>query len=269
MYAPNLQSKERICYKTIKKYNRHARHGARSAKCPVLPPSRTKNLQPRAKRATYININLLRFIMDITWHGYSCFTIKTKGATVVVDPYKNDFGLKLGDLKADLLINTGNSPELYSPENVKGEPEVIDWPGEYEIKGVAFTVLKPEAEDGVVFTLIDENNLKLCFIDKMSTALGEEMIESIGDVDVLLMAVGGNRTTDAQKAHKIIEEIEPRCVIPMNYAVEGATEKLDPLDNFLKLVGANAMEPQDKYSLSSRSSLKEDTTEYVILNPQS
>lgn len=186
----------------------------------------------------------------------------------MVDPYKKDYGLNLGELKADLLLNTGNFPDFYTAENVKGEPEIIDWPGEYEIKGVAFTVLKPETEDGNVFTLIDENNLKLCFIDKMSTALSEEMVESIGDVDVLLIAVGGNKTTDAQMAHKIIEGIEPRCVIPMNYAVEGATEKLDPLDNFLKMVGANAIEAKDKYSISGRSGLKEDTTEYIILNPQ-
>jgi len=206
--------------------------------------------------------------MDITWHGYSCFTIKTKGATVVVDPYKKDFGLNPPDQKADLLVNSGNFKDFFSNENVKGEPEVIDWPGEYEIKGVAFTVLKPEGEDGVVFTLVDENNLKLCFIERIGKALSEELIESIGDVDVLLVAVGGNKTTDAKLAHKIVEEIEPRCVIPMNYAVEGATEKLDPADEFLKLVGATGKEPTDKYVLNSRSGLKEDATEYVVLKPQ-
>ena len=74
--------------------------------------------------------------MEIIWHGNSCFTIKDKGVTIVTDPYTN-LGTKLPDLKADILTL---SDELIDTKDnvapVAGDPKVISWPGEYDVKEV-------------------------------------------------------------------------------------------------------------------------------------
>jgi len=210
---------------------------------------------------------LKHFIMEFIWHGYSCFTIRTGKANVVINPYNDGEGLKLPSLKADLVILTGNSANNNNQQAVSGEKKVIDWPGEYEIREVAVTAKKSPVNEGIYLT-IAADNLKICYIENIGKEISSDLLEFIGDIDVLLISVGGGEEMDAQTAHKIIEELEPRCVIPMNYAVEGSTSALTGVDQFIKLVGANVAEAKEKLTLQSRSALKEDVMEVVILKPQ-
>lgn len=205
--------------------------------------------------------------MDITWHGYSCFTIKSKDASVIINPYNENLGLKIPKLKGDITIITGSVEGNDNIKAVSGDPYLIDWPGEYEVNEVAVTCFAAPEGKGFFFNLIG-NGLKICFIEKAGKELSDELIDKIGDVDVLLVGVGGNEVCSAEEAHKIIEEIEPRAVIPMHYAIKGASQKLNELEPFLKLAGVSEPEVQDKFILGSKSQLKEDQTEYFILNPQ-
>lgn len=184
-----------------------------------------------------------------------------------MNPYKNDLGLKLPELKGNIVIATGAVEGHNNLEAVSGEPHVVDWPGEYEIGGIAITALKEPDSKGNIFTLIGDN-LKVCMIENVGKELNDEFIDKIGDVDILLLAVGGNNVMKAETAHKVIEEIEPRAVIPMHYAVKGAKAELDELEPFWKLVGVTDTQPQETFILQDRSNLQEDKTEYVLLNPQ-
>jgi L-ascorbate metabolism protein UlaG (beta-lactamase superfamily) len=213
--------------------------------------------------------------MEIIWHGYACFTIKTKRGTIVIDPYDNAAtGLKLPNLKADVVLVSHNFEGHNNVKAVAGDPKVIDWPGEYEIKGIAINAqqIPREAEGGettkkgLLFTMEDEG-LRVCFMGDIGGVPDEALVESIGDIDVLLIPVGGNVTIDAKLAHLVIEELEPRAVIPMHYAVKGSKAGLDGVEPFLKLIGSTP-EPRDKFVLGSRAELKEDALECVVLNPQ-
>lgn len=205
--------------------------------------------------------------MEILWHGYSCFSFKTKQATVVTNPYQEQYG-KLPDLKADIVILTGNYPEYNNLNTVMGESRVIDWPGEYEIKGLAITMreIMDEAKTPVatIMTLHDQN-LRLCFVEKIGKGLTDDLIESLGEVDILVVNVGDKEGLNASTAHKLIEELEPRSVIPMHYNADGLGGNLETIEPFLKLIGGSNLEPKDKWSVQNRSQLREDATEYVLL----
>jgi|WetSurMetagenome_2_1015567.scaffolds.fasta_scaffold37308_4 L-ascorbate metabolism protein UlaG (beta-lactamase superfamily) len=214
--------------------------------------------------------------MDITWHGYSCFTIKTKQATIVIDPYDPAVtGIKLPQLKADIVLISHNHSGHNYVAGVGGEPKVLDWPGEYEVKGIAIVANKvPYSKEGNkekkgegMFFTIAADDLRLCFMGDMGE-VDDALIEGIGDVDILMLPIGGRNTMDAKQAHDVIEEIEPRAVIPMHYAIKGAKGELDEMEPFLKLVGAGAIEPKEKFTVGSRSELKEDKMECVVLTPQ-
>lgn len=206
--------------------------------------------------------------MEILWHGYSCFSFKTKQATVVTNPFQTEYG-NLSPLKADIVILTGNFPGYNNLDAVEGESRVIDWPGEYEIKGLAITmkeVTDPESKSplATIMTLHDQN-LRLCFLEKTGKTVTNELVESLGEVDILVVNVGGGDGMNAATAHKLIEELEPRSVIPMHYQVDNIGKGFDPLEPFLKLVGGTSLEPKDTWSIQNRSQLREDSTEYVIL----
>lgn len=205
--------------------------------------------------------------MDITWHGNSCFTIKTKSATVVVNPYKDGKGLKLPTLKSNVVIVTGESEGNDNVEAVQGEPRVVDWPGEYEIAGVVLTAIPSPSGQGFLFTMSGEA-ARICYLENVGKKLEEEMVDKIGEADILILPVGGENGMDAEAAHNIAETIEPRCIIPMNYDVKGSSAGLNGVDAFLKLAGTANAEPQEKYSIASRSALREDQTECIVLDPQ-
>jgi len=211
--------------------------------------------------------------MDIIWHGYSCFTIKTKGCTTVIDPYSSEIGINPPNLKADIVLVSREHPGHNNIKAVQGNYRVINWAGEYEIKGFAVSAQKIEPKETdmdkkpVMFFTMDSDNLRICFLGDIGKGLNEELVESIGNVDILLLPVGGGDAMDAKTAHSVVEQLEPRAVIPMHYAIPGLKEKFEGVDVFMKLCGAT-VEPKDKYTINDRTELSAEKTEFIVLNPQ-
>lgn len=221
--------------------------------------------------------------MEITWYGYSCFGIKTKNATIITDPYGEGLGIKLPSLKGDAVLISKNEIQHNNPKAVEGEPRVIDWPGEYEVKGAAIMAIDlctaeggPDViarecvtknKPGLIFT-IDADNIRICFIGDMGKEVSDELIDNIGDVDILMIPVGGGDTLDAQKAQNVIEKIEPRAVIPMHYKIPGLKEELEEVDPFLKAVGAADEKAQEKLVIKSKADFPEDKMVFAVLQPK-
>ncbi len=216
--------------------------------------------------------------MEIIWHGHSCFTIKEKGATIVTDPYTN-LGTKLPELKADIVTL---SDELIESEGniaeVKSEPRIISWPGEYDMKGVgiegynAFHFAKSaesvdQANCKVVIYNFFVNGFKVCHLSGLGHRLTGELTESIGDVDILLVPIGGNLVIDYKKAIEVIEQIEPKLVIPMYYKVPGSKLEISGAEEFLKAVGKTGIEPIEVLEIKKVEDLPVDKTDYVVLKP--
>ena len=215
--------------------------------------------------------------MEIIWHGHACFSIKGSNATVVTDPY-GDVGLKLPGLKADILTISHDHFDHNNREAVAGDPQIFDWAGEYEKSGVLITAIKSfhfaesEGEEGakrggnLIFHM-EIDGFKICHLGDLGHKLTDEMVEMIGDVDILMIPVGGKYTIDHKKAHEVVEQIDPRIVIPMHYKIDGLNiNDISGVDLFLKEVGSHE-EPQETLKYKTRSELPEDTTMFVSLIP--
>ena len=92
----------------------------------------------------------------------------------------------------------------------------------------------------------------------------DEQLEKIGNIDILMIPVGGQFTISSQEAQRIISQIEPKIVIPMHYELPKLKIKLDSVDKFLKIMGKNSIVPQDKFTVKS-SALEKNGTEIVVL----
>ncbi|OGZ64046.1 MAG: hypothetical protein A3A98_03825 [Candidatus Staskawiczbacteria bacterium RIFCSPLOWO2_01_FULL_40_39] len=216
----------------------------------------------------------------LTWAGQSCFQIsvsnaKDSQANVVIDPFDEKIGLKVPNFEADILLITHHHYDHDNVRAVKGSPFVIDGPGEYEIKGVfvqgifSFHDGAEGKERGMnTIYMIESEGIRLCHLgDLGQKELTDEQLEKIGIVDVLMIPVGGEFTIDSSQAQKIIGQVEPKMVIPMHYELPKLKVKLDDVGKFLKAMGKNAVEPQDKLTVKTSTLPKEGEMEIVVLKP--
>lgn len=197
--------------------------------------------------------------MDIIWHGKTCFTIKGKNATIVIDPDKSI----TTPLKADVVLSSIGE-EL---AEVKDAKKIFDWPGEYEVSEVpiiafsAWTRSKgKEEEEGTAGekTLIhrfEVDKVKICHLGGLGHKLTTEMTDEIGDIDVLLISIGENSNLKG-KIEEVIDQIEPRIVIPMGDFTEAEAKKT---------LGAQLEPEVEKFSITPGNGLPDDKTRYVLL----
>ena len=221
---------------------------------------------------TYDNINP----MQIQWLGQSCFKIQAKNngqeITIVTDPYGDDIGLKPLKLPADIVTVSHNHHDHNNLDAIKGDSFIVHMPGEYETRGVfiygipAFHDNKEGQEKGnITMFKINTEDLTLAHLSDLGHELNDEQLDKLGNVDILLIPVGGNYTIDAKKAVEIVSTIEPRIVIPMHYQIPGLKSKLDSVEAFVKESGLPS-EKMDKLKISKKDLLQEET-KIVILNP--
>ena len=67
--------------------------------------------------------------MTIKYLGHASFQIKTKGASIITDPYDEEMvGLKFPKIEADIVTISHSHKDHNQVKNVKGDPLLIDYP---------------------------------------------------------------------------------------------------------------------------------------------
>lgn len=214
--------------------------------------------------------------MEITYIGHSCFKIKGKDVSIIIDPYDPKIGYKLPKLEADVLLTTHDHFDHHNVNGVSGYKLLIEGPGEYEVNG-AFIYGIPAAHDEkggaergtqTIYN-IDIDGFTLMHLGDLGHELPRETIEKIPSIDILMIPIGGVFTIDAEKAVKVISAIEPGIVIPMHYRTDDLVgfEKLGGLDKFMDEMGVeNNIKKDDKLKINSKGDIPGET-EVVILKP--
>jgi hypothetical protein len=116
--------------------------------------------------------------MNITWLGEDKFRIKTKKA----------------------VITTG--------EKVKVNDIELPGPGEYEVAGVECQGIFERVY------LFEAEDLRIVYLDKIKEELTEKELEKLGDVDILIIPVGGGEVLNQTQAKNMIFNLEPKIAIP-------------------------------------------------------
>lgn len=203
-------------------------------------------------------------MVDIYWYGQSCFKIKGKNSSVILDPYSGEFtGLKEPKLDADIVCVTHAHEDHNNSSSVKGTHEdkgafVISGPGEYEIGGVNIIGVdsyhdnlegKERGKNTIYQIIIDDVNI-VHLGDLGQKELSEPQVETLSGCDVLMIPVGGVFTITSKEAPNVIAQLEPKMIVPMHYKVSALKFDLEPVDEFLKAMGKENVEKSAKLSVS-------------------
>lgn len=210
--------------------------------------------------------------MEITWYGLSCFRLAERGlASIVTDPYDHKVsGYEPLKLKADIVTISHDDPGYNFEAGVRGKSHVITGPGEYEIGGVFITGVQTNGakraadEPRNTLYVFDFDGLTVAHLGDLRRVPSQTEIEALGNVQIVLVPVGGTSSFSAGKAVEVVSMLEPGIVIPMQYNIPGSTLKLSPVSKFLKEMGISSVETQPSLKITANNLPEE--TRVVLLN---
>ncbi len=212
--------------------------------------------------------------MDITWYGHSCFRLTERGQiSVVTDPFHEDIGIAVPPrLKGDVVTVSHHAHGHNNVDAVKGFQYVLEGPGEYELGGIFFSGIAMHhiGEDQIVrpnvaYT-VQYGDLTVLHLGDLSHIPDQSTIESLGEVHVALVPVGGGNGLTAADAAEVIALIEPNYIVPMHYMLDGLTVLLDPVEKFLKEMGVSKV--QEEESLRVTMSSLPEQPQVIVMIPQ-
>jgi L-ascorbate metabolism protein UlaG (beta-lactamase superfamily) len=191
--------------------------------------------------------------MLVQWYGQSAFALSGAGASVFIDPF-GDMSPMAGrgiqfeypaieGVQADLLLVTHEHLDHNGVEAIGGDPAVLrSTAGRHEspigeVVGVASehdAAAGTERGPNTIFVFTLDGTRVAHFGDFGQAALRDEQAQAIGEVDVLILPVGGGPTIDAAHAKEIVDRLSPKWVVPMHYRTP-RIGFLEPADAFLGL----------------------------------
>lgn len=199
--------------------------------------------------------------MQIYWHGYSTIRIEAKHgdttSVIMTDPFENEAAMRFPRAaQPDILLLSHQDRKQFNLEGVAGSPFVISDPGEYEVRGIFVNGIQDsKAEQGALRPLIyriEAEDISVAFLGQLNRKLTDVEIEALGNVDILILPVGGGHVLDAKLSANIISMVEPRIVVPIHYHVPGIKTKLGTVENFCEAVGVCKRQDINKLKISKK-----------------
>ncbi len=192
--------------------------------------------------------------MEIKYLCHSSFLIKTKTAKVVTDPYDSQMvGIKYPKVQADIITVSHQHEDHNKVDNVQlpetGQPPlIIDIPGEYEKMGVRIFGFpsyhddkKGEERGENTLFKIEAEGISVLHCGDLGFLPDDNFLESLGEVDIILVPTGGFYTIDSSQAAELVKKIEPSIIIPMHFNHSRLNQeifgKLQPVEEFTKKFG--------------------------------
>lgn len=129
--------------------------------------------------------------------------------------------------------------------------DVISWPGEYDFSGMTVRSIG-QGEEGQVSYVVTMEEMRIGFLSTPLREWGDLDIELLGDIDVLCIPSG-----DPKLVQKIIEEVDPRVLIPLPTDPQTYAE-------VLRICGAAESAPVPDVKLKKASLPKESREVYVL-----
>jgi len=210
--------------------------------------------------------------LDITWYGHSCFRLTERNQiTVITDPYSDVIGLPAPKLKGDVVTISHDEPGHNFFDAVKSDPHILTGPGEYEIggvfiSGIAMHDIEAPSPRWNVSYLFQYNGLTVLHLGDMSHVPDQSTIEALGEVNVVLVPVGGGNALRAGQAAEVIALIEPHFIVPMHYELPGLNIELDSVDKFIKAMGISKVQEEDNLKVTS--GMLPEQPQVILLRPR-
>lgn len=174
--------------------------------------------------------------MKIQYLGHACFKLISGDNSLIIDPYQDDSvpGLKPLREKATRVITSHQHADHYGLECIKITS------GDGSIFGISPLSTWHDNQHGALrgpntIHIIKCEGYHIAHFGDLGCELSDAEKQILNNMDVIMIPVGGYFTIDADQAARIIEELKPKCAIPMHYRGDDfGYEVLGTVDLFTK-----------------------------------
>jgi len=181
----------------------------------------------------------------VIWHGHACFELQGKSITIITDPFKG-IGIPEPKANADIVLCSHSHGDHNNAKPVLGKDGKIleGFIGSTNSKGVSIkgvaafhdeTMGSKRGKNSIYTFSLD--GVQFCHLGDLGHELSPQTIQEIGQVDVIIIPVGGHFTIGPETATVVSEKMKSKIIIPMHYRMPGLHSMFDLLftvEDFLK-----------------------------------
>jgi len=219
--------------------------------------------------------------MKIRWLAHASFLIEGDGLRIITDPYEPNEIINLPPITepADIVIRSSDDDEAHCfidtiPPgfDLVTATDIVD--SRATVKGVNFGAIwseeshihKEVVRDNAMYRFTLEG-IHITHLGDVGNPLSEEQMTALTGTDILLALAGGPPTIDMDDLHKVIQQINPKVVIPMHYRIPGPRFFMLPVTEFTSYYAAeNIIWSDSSVAEFSKDSLP-DQTRILVLQP--
>jgi L-ascorbate metabolism protein UlaG (beta-lactamase superfamily) len=189
--------------------------------------------------------------MRVEWYGQSAFSLEGEEGSVFIDPFGDMSQLTGRGMRfeypaieageVDVVLVTHEHVDHNGIEAIDGDPTVIRATAGRHGSPVGEVVAVASEHDEAAGTERGPNLIVVFELDGLRIAhfgdfgqadLRPEQRRAIGDVDLVIVPVGGGPTIGGGAAADLVSELSPRWAVPMHYRSE-RVDFLEPEDEFV------------------------------------
>jgi len=167
--------------------------------------------------------------MRIRWFGHSSFLLTSEAGTrVLIDPYYKFFGYRMPvPVESDIVVVTHDHGDHNKINAASGDYLLVNEAKEYSCGDVSISGIKTfhdkvngkKRGPNIIFRF-KMDGLTICHCGDLGHLLTAEQVKEIGQVDILIVPVGGRMTLDGAEAAQVMRQLKATVGIPMHYSTK-------------------------------------------------
>lgn len=211
--------------------------------------------------------------MKIKFLGHAAFLLTSDaGVRIITDPYKPgcfDGGIKYDKITEEAdIVTISHEHDDHNETNINGNPTFIKKSDKQTVEQITISGVDvyhdtnegKERGTNIIYNMLIDG-MNVVHLGDIGHNLSPQEVAKVGNVDILLIPVGGFFTIDADVADTIIETLKPKIVIPMHFKTDKCGFPIAAIDDFTK---DKDFKKADSELVISKNDLPEKTTIYFL-----
>lgn len=211
--------------------------------------------------------------MKIKFLGHAAFLLTSdSGVRIITDPYKPgcfDGGIKYDKITEEAdIVTISHEHDDHNETNINGNPTFIKKSDKQTVEQITISGVDvyhdtnegKERGTNIIYNMLIDG-MNVVHLGDIGHNLSPQEVAKVGNIDILLIPVGGFFTIDADVADTIIETLKPKIVIPMHFKTDKCGFPIAAIDDFTK---DKDFKKADSELVISKNDLPEKTTIYFL-----